>query len=67
MRRNKTSSPSGDKEATDVLFIDASEMGYLKDRVHRDLSDNTLEEKKGNFDENGLGDYYSNFEHEKTN
>ncbi len=44
------------KKTTDVLFIDASEMGYLKDRVHRDLSDNTLEDKLGNFDENGLGD-----------
>ncbi|MCD8452648.1 type I restriction-modification system subunit M [Tenacibaculum dicentrarchi] len=45
---------------TDVLFIDASEMGYLKDRVHRDLSDNTSDEEKnielGYFDENGLGD-----------
>lgn len=39
-----------------VLFIDASEMGYLKDRVHRDLSDNTAKDKVGNFDEQGLGD-----------
>ena len=44
------------RKTTDVLFIDASEMGYLKDRVHRDLSDNTLDEKLGNFDDNGLGD-----------
>ncbi|MEE9408002.1 MAG: class I SAM-dependent DNA methyltransferase [Polaribacter sp.] len=44
------------KKTTDVLFIDASEMGYMKDRTHRGLSDNTLEEKLGNFDNNGLGD-----------
>lgn len=44
------------KKTKDVLFIDASEMGYMKDRVHRDLSDNTLEEKLGDFDVNGLGD-----------
>lgn len=44
------------KKTTEVLFIDASKMGYLKDRVHRDLSDNTLEEKLGDFDNNGLGD-----------
>ena len=40
----------------EVLFIDASEMGYMKDRVHRELSDNTSEKKLGNFDANGLGD-----------
>lgn len=44
------------RKTTDVLFIDASEMGYMKDRTHRDLSDNTLKEKLGNFDNNGLGD-----------
>lgn len=27
----------------EVLFIDASEMGFMKDRVHRDLSDEDLE------------------------
>ena len=27
----------------EVLFIDASEMGYMKDRVHRDLSDEDLD------------------------
>ena len=40
----------------EVLFIDASEMGYMKDRTHRGLSDNTSVDKLGNFDENGLGD-----------
>jgi type I restriction enzyme M protein len=40
----------------EVLFIDASEMGYLKDRVHRDLSDRDDEKKQGNFNENGDGD-----------
>lgn len=27
----------------EVLFIDASEMGYMKDRVHRDLADDNIE------------------------
>ena len=27
----------------EVLFIDASEMGYMKDRVHRDLADEDIE------------------------
>ncbi|MFO0764234.1 MAG: class I SAM-dependent DNA methyltransferase [Candidatus Gracilibacteria bacterium] len=27
----------------EVLFIDASEMGYMKDRVHRDLSEDDIE------------------------
>ena len=27
----------------EVLFIDASEMGYMKDRVHRDLSDKDID------------------------
>ena len=27
----------------EVLFIDASEMGYMKDRVHRDLDDNDID------------------------
>ena len=27
----------------EVLFIDASEMGYMKDRVHRDLSDEDVD------------------------
>lgn len=27
----------------EVLFIDASEMGYMKDRVHRDLSDEDID------------------------
>ena len=40
----------------EVLFIDASEMGYMKDRVHRNLSDTDDEKKKGNFHENGQGD-----------
>ena len=50
LRREKSN------HSKEVLFIDASEMGYMKDRVHRDLSDNTSEEKLGDFDENGLGD-----------
>lgn len=50
LRREKSN------HSREVLFIDASEMGYLKDRVHRELSDNTSEKKLGNFDANGLGD-----------
>ena len=42
LRRNKTSSPSGDKGATEVLFIDASEMGYMKSRVHRDFTEEDI-------------------------
>ena len=34
----------GRKENTDkILFIDASEMGFMKDRVHRELSDEDIE------------------------
>jgi type I restriction enzyme M protein len=51
LRRKPTPS-----EANEVLFIDASEMGYMKDRVHRNLSDTDDKEKQGDFDENGLGD-----------
>lgn len=50
MRREKS------QHHKEVLFIDASEMGYLKDRVHRELSDKDDEKKLGNFDANGLGD-----------
>jgi type I restriction enzyme M protein len=31
-------------------------MGYMKDRVHRNLSDSDDEENKGDFHENGWGD-----------
>ena len=37
LRREKSN------HSKEVLFIDASEMGYMKDRVHRDLSDETLQ------------------------
>ena len=50
LRREKNS------HSKNVLFIDASEMGYMKDRVHRNLSDADDEEKKGDFHENGWGD-----------
>lgn len=40
MRREKS---THNKE---VLFIDASEMGYMKDRVHRDLSDDDVDKIK---------------------
>ncbi|WP_452221281.1 N-6 DNA methylase [Lacinutrix salivirga] len=46
----------GRTKTNEVLFIDASEMGYLKDRVHRDFSDSDDDNKKGNFHENDLGD-----------
>ncbi len=38
MRRNKN------HHNREVLFIDASEMGYMKDRVHRDLSEEDVDE-----------------------
>ncbi len=52
LRREKNS------HSKEVLFIDVSEMGYMKDRVHRNLSDSDSddEEKKGDFHENGWGD-----------
>ncbi len=50
LRRNK------DEQNNNILFIDASEMGYMKDRVHRNLSDTDDEEQIGNFHENGQGD-----------
>lgn len=31
------------KHSREVLFIDASEMGYMKDRVHRDLADEDID------------------------
>lgn len=40
----------------EVLFIDASELGYMKDRAHKNLSDLDDEKKRGNFHENGWGD-----------
>ncbi|WP_452223641.1 N-6 DNA methylase [Lacinutrix chionoecetis] len=46
----------GRTNTNEVLFIDASEMGYLKDRVHRDFSDADDDNKKGDFHDNGLGD-----------
>lgn len=46
----------GREENKEVLFIDASEMGYLKDRAHRDFSDSDDAQLQGEFHENGLGD-----------
>jgi type I restriction enzyme M protein len=37
LRRGKT------KRINETLFIDASEMGFMKDRVHRDFSDEDIE------------------------
>jgi type I restriction enzyme M protein len=37
LRREKAS------HSKEVLFIDASEMGYMKDRVHRDLADEDID------------------------
>lgn len=50
LRREKNS------HSKEVLFIDASGMGFMKDRVHRNLSDSDDNEKQGDFHENGLGD-----------
>jgi type I restriction enzyme M protein len=42
LRREKAPrSPKGDGKS-EVLFIDASEMGFMKDRVHRDLADEDI-------------------------
>jgi type I restriction enzyme M protein len=50
-----------------VLFIDASEMGYMKDRVHRDLADedidlitNTYHNWRNSPPSEGLGEVYHN-------
>ncbi len=37
MRRDKN------RHNKEVLFIDASDMGYMKDRIHRDLSENDVD------------------------
>ncbi|MCP3926751.1 MAG: SAM-dependent DNA methyltransferase [Desulfobacterales bacterium] len=50
LRREKNS------HSKEVLFIDASDMGYMKDRVHKNLSDTDDKEKQGDFHENGWGD-----------
>ena len=50
LRRQKTT------RNNQVLFIDASEMGYMETRVHRNFSDADDEDKKGDFHENGWGD-----------
>lgn len=42
LRRNRTSSPLGDTGAKEVLFIDASELGYMKSRVHRDFTEEDI-------------------------
>jgi type I restriction enzyme M protein len=50
LRRKKSN------HSKEVLFIDASEMGYMKDRIHRNLSDADDKEKQGDFHKNGWGD-----------
>ena len=50
LRREKAS------HSKEILFIDASELGYMKDRVHRHLSDSDDEAQEGHYDAQGLGD-----------
>ena len=44
----------------EVLFIDASEMGYMKDRVHRDLSDDDVDKIKETYHNWRKGENYHN-------
>jgi type I restriction enzyme M protein len=61
LRREKSN------HSREVLFIDASEMGYMKDRVHRDLADedidlitNTYHNWRNSPPSEGLGEVYHN-------
>ena len=44
LRREKApQSPEGEDRRGQILFIDASEMGFLKDRVHREFTDEDMD------------------------
>lgn len=45
-----------DNHSKEILFIDASDMGYMIDRVHKNLSDTDDDKKQGDFHKNGWGD-----------
>ena len=44
----------------EVLFIDASEMGYMKDRVHRDLSDEDVDKIAETYHHWRANEHYEN-------
>lgn len=47
LRRERASQPPNplkrEQEGAEILFIDASEMGFLKDRVHREFTDEDMD------------------------
>ena len=54
LRREKNS------HSKEVLFVDASEMGYMKDRVHRDLADKDIEKIVQTYHNWRKGENYEN-------
>ena len=54
LRREKSN------HSKEVLFIDASEMGYMKDRVHRDLSDEDIAKIRNTYHNWRKGEDYQN-------
>lgn len=54
LRREKSN------HSKEVLFIDASEMGYMKDRVHRDLSDEDIAKIRDTYHNWRKGEDYQN-------
>ncbi len=54
LRREKSN------HSKEVLFIDASEMGYMKDRVHRDLSDEDIAKIRNTYHNWRKGEDYHN-------
>lgn len=54
LRREKSN------HSKEVLFIDASEMGYMKDRVHRDLSDEDIAKIRDTYHNWRKGENYQN-------
>ena len=45
----RTSTPLSPQKEKEVLFIDASEMGFMKDRVHRDLAQEDVDKIKDTY------------------
>lgn len=48
------------KKTTDVLFIDASDMGFMKDRVHRDFADEDIHKITETYHNWRKGENYEN-------
>lgn len=55
LRRNRLQYLDKGEEAP-ILFIDASNLGYMESRIHRNFSDSDDEKKKGEFHNDGKGD-----------